>query len=160
MSGRSEARSERERRIAQARAVVAEVARLKRIRDTEVERDALAAAIGAGSATTADFEAMLYSERGAELRAFNSREFPPIALPLRKAAPRNSGLQEAILDTLADGEMATTGMVIERLGMSAMGSPTLSQRVNVTRALSRLSDKGLIDAYRLKERTLRGDGRL
>jgi hypothetical protein len=156
MSKRSEARIAR---TTKARIAVAEIARLRRIRDTQAEVYALAEVHESNPEAGAAFNALIDSERGRELGVFNRRKpLPPIVLaPRPPTAPRNSGLQEAILDTLADGEMATTGMVIERLGMDA---PTPAQRVTVTRALSRLSDKNLVGAWRLNEGKLRGDGRL
>ncbi len=153
MSKRNEARVARQQRTTKAREIVAEVARLRRIQATENERDALMAV-----QDSAGFKEMLYSERGCELRAFNNNELPPIKLaPRHPAAPRNSGTQEAILDTLADGKMATTGAILERLGMI---EPTPAQRVTVSRALARLRAKDLIEAYEMEGRTLRGNGSL
>jgi DNA-binding transcriptional ArsR family regulator len=159
MSKRNQARIERERKIADARAAVAEIARVRRISETQDEVNALAEAFHSNPDAVGALKALIDSERGRELGAYNGREpLPPIALAPRPAAPRSSGLQEAIIDTLADGELATTGMVIERLGMSG---PTAGQRVTVTRALSRLQTKGIVEAYQLKDGTLlRGKGRL
>jgi hypothetical protein len=132
--------------------------RLPGIEDTQAEVYALAEAHEFNPETKDAFNKLVHSERGRELGAYNSRRLPPITLPPRPpSAPRNSGLQEAILDTLADGQLTTTGAVIERLGFHA---PTPAQRVTVSRALSRLNAKDLVDAYRLEDRKLRGDGRL
>ena len=157
MGKRGEARIAR---IASARAAVAEVARLRRIADTQAEVNAMAEAVsrrepGANEALMAFIE----TERGRELRAFNSRKpLPPITLPPRPPhASRTSALQEAILETLADGLLNSTGGIIARLGMAP---PTKAQRGAVSRALTRLHSKGLVDAHKVKDRRLTGDGRL
>jgi hypothetical protein len=64
-------------------------------------------------------------------------------VPTTPAAPRNSLWQEAILETLADGDFAPTSVIIARLGFTA---PTAAQRVTVSRALARLRAKALIEA--------------
>jgi hypothetical protein len=156
MSKRREARMAR---IASARAAVAEVARLRRIAETQGEVNALAEAFVADPDASNKLLALMATERGQELRDFNSRQpLPPIAVSARSpAAPRNSALQEAILEALMDGALISTGGIIARLGRVP---PTKAQRGAVSRALARLHSKNLVDAYKLKDRRLTGDGRL
>ena len=156
MSKRGEVRMAR---IASARAAVAEVARLRRIEQTQGEVNALAESFNTDPHAENKLLALMATERGRELATRNGgRPLPPITVPFRPpTAPRTSGLQEAILETLADGLLNSTGGIIARLGMTP---PTKAQRGAVSRALTRLNRKGLVDAYKPKHRRLTGDGRL
>ena len=156
MSKRREARMAR---IASARTIVAEVARLRRIEQTQAEVNALADSYVSDPDTPDVLTALMATERGRELAVRNRGEsLPPITLPIRQpTASRTSALQEAILETLADGLLNSTGGIIARLGMAP---PTKAQRGAVSRALTRLNRKGLVDAYKRKDRRLTGDGRL
>jgi hypothetical protein len=69
---------------------------------------------------------------------------------------RNSALQEAIIESLADGMAAPAREIFTRLGVTA---PTPAMRVTLSRALARLADKGLIEAW-CPQRCRQGNGYL
>ena len=56
-------------------------------------------------------------------------------------APRLSAPQRAVMEALADGELASAGDVVERIGVT----PTRAERLAVARALEGLAARGLID---------------
>jgi hypothetical protein len=115
------------------------------IRALESERDALADADDRSG-----FREFVSSERGRRLADFYQRRiaYERGQLSISPSAPvasRNSYLQEAILEALADGELVFSGRILARLGVA---SPTSGQRTAVSRALRGLLTKGLVEAWK------------
>jgi len=141
-------RIERERRIGEMRAGVQLNVEYERdIRELESERDALADADDRSG-----FREFVSSERGRRLADFYQRRiaYERGQLSISPSAPiasRNSYLQEAILEALADGELVFSGRILARLGVA---SPTSGQRTAVSRALTGLLTKGLVEAWKPK----------
>jgi hypothetical protein len=150
-----ERRTQREQTIGQMRALVRGNVRRDRIDQTQAEAYRLAE-----QRDHAGLTALMESERGRELGAFNSRRGDePVATPAQTApaAPRNSYWQEAILEALADGRHTLTRDIFKRLGET---KPTAARRAAISRSLQRLQAKGLIDAFVIKDRMLQGKGYL
>jgi hypothetical protein len=139
---------ERERRIGATRVGVRlNVEYERHIRQLEGERDALA-----NTDDRSGFREFVSSERGRQLADFYQRRIAHEHGQLSSyrtapVAPRNSYLQEAILEALADGEPVFTGQILARLGLA---SPTSGQRTTVSRALTRLLTKGLVETWKPK----------
>ena len=141
-------RIERERRIGTMRAGVRLNVEYERdIRELEGERDALLDADDRPG-----FREFVSSERGRRLADFYQRRiaYERGQLSVSPTAPvgsRNSCLQEAILEALADGELVFAGRILASLGLA---SPTSGQRTTVSRALRGLLTKGLVEAWKPK----------
>jgi hypothetical protein len=137
---------ERERRIGAIRAGVRLNVEYERdIRELESERDALA-----DEDDRSGFNEFVSSERGRRLADFYQRrtayERGQLSVSrLAPVAPRNSYLQEAILEALADRELIFAGRILTRLGVV---SPTSGQRTCASRALRGLLTKALVEAWK------------
>jgi DNA-binding transcriptional ArsR family regulator len=151
---KEERRKVRERKVGEARAAVADYARARRIAATQEEFYRLAEA-----KDVEGFKALLDTDAGRELGAYNAQKLEPLPVtPRPPAAARNSVRQESILAALADGELALTRDILTRIGET---QPTAATRVTVSRALYRLVRKGLVEAFVLDDgRMLQGKGYL